>query len=244
MVTGTLPKAPLKIDGEKVQGEMMRMHHSLFLGSFSSFFEPHLHICFWVYVCVGVWSCVCACMSEKEGALAPESALWGDHSCTLPAANWSLSSCPIHLHFLPITEHYLCSQLGMGLNPFWLSWCYSLQISNGDGEGRVAGKKRRERCLGKGVEGTSCCENKVRNFPSSLSNRKYSVHDDVIGRRTNMDAINYWRYNSGPCLQTLPSNWLGCSCRCRYWRVQTIFAHHWWFYVRCRVGSSTSWGRC
>lgn len=23
----------------------------------------------------------------------------------------------------------------MGLNPFWLSWCYSLQISNGDREG-------------------------------------------------------------------------------------------------------------
>lgn len=83
---------------------------------------------------------------KREGALAPESALRGDHSCTLPAANWSLSSCPIHLHFLPITEHYLCSQLGMGLNPFWLSWCYSLQISNEDGEGRVRegrGKKNR-----------------------------------------------------------------------------------------------------
>lgn len=26
----------------------------------------------------------------------------------------------------------------MGLNPFWLSWCYSLQISNGDGEGGVS----------------------------------------------------------------------------------------------------------
>lgn len=84
-------------------------------------------------------------MRKREGALAPESALRGDHSCTLPAANWSLSSCPIHLHFLPITEHYLCSQLGMGLNPFWLSWCYSLQISNEEGEGRVREQKTKNK---------------------------------------------------------------------------------------------------
>lgn len=32
-----------------------------------------------------------------------------------------------------------------------------------------------------------------------------SAHGDVTGCRANMDAINYWRYNSGPCLQTLPS---------------------------------------
>lgn len=93
-------------------------------------------------VCVSVRACVHARVRGKEGALAPESALWGDHSCTLPAANWSLSSCPIHLHFLPITEHYLCSQLGMGLNPFWLSWCYSLQISNGDREEGVRGGQK------------------------------------------------------------------------------------------------------
>lgn len=103
----------------------------------------------------GVPACVYVCLrasllaraARREGALAPESALRGDHSCTLPAANWSLSSCPIHLHFLPITEHYLCSQLGMGLNPFWLSWCYSLQISNEDGEGRMreSSKKTKEK---------------------------------------------------------------------------------------------------
>lgn len=104
--------------------------------------------------------CVCVCLrasllaraGRREGALAPESALRGDHSCTLPAANWSLSSCPIHLHFLPITEHYLCSQLGMGLNPFWLSWCYSLQISNEDGEGRVP-EKRGEKTQNKKKKG-------------------------------------------------------------------------------------------
>lgn len=135
---------------EKGSGWKMRTHHFLFLGSFSSFLlnPTFMSVCVCVYVCVGAWSCVRACMSEKEGALAPESALWGDHSCTLPAANWSLSSCPIHLHFLPITEHYLCSQLGMGLNPFWLSWCYSLQISNGDGEGRAGGMKRRGKVYG------------------------------------------------------------------------------------------------
>lgn len=103
-----------------------------------------------VRVCVWVSPSLLACLRERvrkrEGALAPESALRGDHSCTLPAANWSLSSCPIHLHFLPITEHYLCSQLGMGLNPFWLSWCYSLQISNEDGEGRVReGEKKNKK---------------------------------------------------------------------------------------------------
>lgn len=150
-------------------------------------------------VCVGVWTCVRACMSEKEGALAPESALWGDHSCTLPAANWSLSSCPIHLHFLPITEHYLCSQLGMGLNPFWLSWCYSLQISNGDGEGHVGwgGRtKRGERCTRKRAGGPSCCKNKVQNFPSALHQQE--ALRDLI-RSPKMDVINYWRFNSIQC---------------------------------------------
>lgn len=127
-------------------------------GHQANFCKPHPHVCMFAHVhaharvcvcmCVSVCACVHARVREKEGALAPESALWGDHSCTLPAANWSLSSCPIHLHFLPITEHYLCSQLGMGLNPFWLSWCYSLQISNGEGgvggrkEGKVEGMGR------------------------------------------------------------------------------------------------------
>lgn len=32
----------------------------------------------------------------------------------------------------------------MGLNPFWLSWCYSLQISNEDREGRVRGGAKKE----------------------------------------------------------------------------------------------------
>ncbi len=65
-----------------------------------------------------------------------------DHSCKRGGANWSLSCCPIHLHFLPITEHYLCSQLDMGVNPFWLScWC-SLQISTGRAGERVRAKNK------------------------------------------------------------------------------------------------------
>lgn len=227
--------------GKKVQGETMRMHHSLILGLFSSFLRAPPSCLF--FVCV--LECDRVCMGEKEGALAPESALWGDHSCTLPAANWSLSSCPIHLHFLPITEHYLCSQLGMGLNPFWLSWCYSLQILKWRQGGACRGEETDGKVYGKRSGGTSCREKKVRNFPASLSSRKHSVHGDVIGRRTNMDAINYWRYNSGPCLQTLPSYWSKCSCCTRrYWPVQTIFPHHRWFSVRSLTGNSASWGRC
>lgn len=41
----------------------------------------------------------------------------------------------------------------MGLNPFWLSWCYSLQISNGDGEGHAGGTKRRGKVYGKRSRG-------------------------------------------------------------------------------------------
>lgn len=173
-----------------------------------------------------------ACVSEKEGALAPESALRGDHSCTLPAANWSLSSCPIHLHFLPITEHYLCSQLGMGLNPFWLSWCYSLQISNGDGEGRVKEKKKEGKVQRKGNGGKSQ-HKKLWNFPSSLMSRMWSISNDITRvREEKMEEINYWHYNSSPCLQTLQAHWLGRSCCTRhYWLVKTIFSHHQWFYV-------------
>lgn len=180
MVAGTPSEAPLK------RGKGLGWNHEespfSLLGSFGYFLQtpPCLFVC--VCVCVVVWTCVRACMSEKEGALAPESALWGDHSCTLPAANWSLSSCPIHLHFLPITEHYLCSQLGMGLNPFWLSWCYSLQISNGDGEGHVW-------AAGWGV----VWQNKVQNFPSS------PVKQEALIGRPKMEAINYWGYNSIQC---------------------------------------------
>lgn len=169
--------------------------------------------------------CTCACLREKdrkkEGALAPESALWGDHSCTLPAANWSLSSCPIHLHFLPITEHYLCSQLGMGLNPFWLSWCYSLQISNGGVGGWM------------GSRGEKSQEKNSKNFPSSFTGRKQSISNDITPRRVQkMEGINYRRYNSSPCLQTLQPHWLGHSCCTHhYWLVKTIFSHHQWFYV-------------
>lgn len=185
-----------------------------------------------------------ACVSEKEGALAPESALWGDHSCTLPAANWSLSSCPIHLHFLPITEHYLCSQLGMGLNPFWLSWCYSLQISNGDGEGRVKEKKKEGKVQRKGNRGKSQ-HKKLWNFPSSLTSRKWSISNDITRvREEKMEEINYWHYNSSPCLQTLQSHWLGRSCCTHhYWLVKTIFSHHQWFYV-CGHTDNTRSGGC
>lgn len=112
----------------------------------ANFCKPRPHACMW---CTSVHARV----SEKEGALAPESALWGDHSCTLPAANWSLSSCPIHLHFLPITEHYLCSQLGMGLNPFWLSWCYSLQIFKWRWGGECEGEEKRGKGAGEGEWG-------------------------------------------------------------------------------------------
>lgn len=185
-----------------------------------------------VFMRVNVCACVHARVREKEGALAPESALWGDHSCTLPAANWSLSSCPIHLHFLPITEHYLCSQLGMGLNPFWLSWCYSLQISNGGG-----GWRREERRKGGGKGGgegghKSHSKNKLWNFPSSLTGRKQSINNDITRRREEkMEEINYWHYNSSPCLQTLQPHWLGCSCCTHhYWLVKTIFSHHHRFY--------------
>ena len=52
------------------------------------------------------------------------------HSCNCWWANCSLSLSPIHLHFLPITENYLCSQLDMRVNPFWLSWQYCEQIPN------------------------------------------------------------------------------------------------------------------
>lgn len=38
----------------------------------------------------------------------------------------------------------------MGLNPFWLSWCYSLQISKGDGRG-VWGEEKGGKVYGKGV---------------------------------------------------------------------------------------------
>lgn len=162
------PRPQLKTEGERFRVKDEDTSLPLFGVVQLIFAKPHLHVCLCVcvYVCVGAWSCVRACMSEKEGALAPESALWGDHSCTLPAANWSLSSCPIHLHFLPITEHYLCSQLGMGLNPFWLSWCYSLQISNGDGEGRAGGDETEGKGVReKGAGGTSCCEDKVQKLP-------------------------------------------------------------------------------
>lgn len=129
--------------------------------------------------CACVRMCVCERESEEEGALAPESALWGDHSCTLPAANWSLSSCPIHLHFLPITEHYLCSQLGMGLNPFWLSWCYSLQISNG---GRVGWWVVYLDVVGEVGGAKVAAKNKLRNFPSSLTGKKQSINNDITWR--------------------------------------------------------------
>lgn len=200
------------------------------------------------FQCVGVFcffffllACVHALL-QKERALAPESALWGDHSCTLPAANWSLSSCPIHLHFLPITEHYLCSQLGMGLNPFWLSWCYSLQI--------YKWRKGKRGSGGRGKTGWSKSQskNKLWNFPSSLIGTKQSINNDItriresrgrwVGRGVGgeMEEINYWRYNSSPCLQTLQPHWLGRSCCTHhYWLVKTIFSHHRCFYVLCTL---------
>ncbi len=49
---------------------------------------------------------------------------------------------PFIFIFLPITEHYLCSRLDMGVNPFWLScWC-SLQISTGGAGERVRAKNK------------------------------------------------------------------------------------------------------
>lgn len=176
MVTGTWSVAWLRVER---RGFWARWWGGIILSSRghpANFWTPHPHACM---LCTSVHAHV----SEKEGALAPESALWGDHSCTLPAANWSLSSCPIHLHFLPITEHYLCSQLGMGLNPFWLSWCYSLQISNGDGEGNARGKRKGGKVQGKGSGGKSHSENKLWNFPSSLTSRKQSMNNDITRRR-------------------------------------------------------------
>lgn len=53
----------------------------------------------------------------------------------------------------------------MGLNPFWLSWCYSLQISNGDGEGHVGARGEwRERCSGKGVGAQVFVKTKSKTF--------------------------------------------------------------------------------
>ena len=68
-------------------------------------------------------------------------------------------------HFLPITEHYLCSQLGMGLNPFWLSWCYSLQISDGDGEGSVRGKRQEGKVYWEGERGQKSWKKQTLKLP-------------------------------------------------------------------------------
>ena len=242
MVTGTWSVAWLRVerrgsgwDDEEASFSLPRVIRLISASPTLTLVFWGVCVCVCVCVCVSVCTCVHARVREKEGALAPESALWGDHSCTLPAANWSLSSCPIHLHFLPITEHYLCSQLGMGLNPFWLSWCYSLQISNGDGEGCESGGGGGDRERGrKGGGAKVIAKNKFWNFPSSLTGRKQSINNDITRRREEkMEEINYWRYNSSPCLQTLQPHWLGCSCctHC-YWLVKTIFSHHQWFCVR------------
>ena len=52
------------------------------------------------------------------------------------------------------------------------------------------------------------------------------------GEKGKMEEINYWRYNSSPCLQTLQPHWLGRSCCTHhYWLVKTIFSHHQWFCI-------------
>lgn len=70
------------------------------------------------------------CLGSLKGAETQEMDPDWVHSCNCWWANCSLSLSPIHLHFLPITENYLCSQLDMRVNPFWLSWQYCEQIPN------------------------------------------------------------------------------------------------------------------
>lgn len=70
------------------------------------------------------------CVGSLKGAETQEMDPDWVHSCNCWWANCSLSLSPIHLHFLPITENYLCSQLDMRVNPFWLSWQYCEQIPN------------------------------------------------------------------------------------------------------------------
>lgn len=220
---------------------------SCFLCGIRQIFLQDLPKCLGVCKCVGVFFlflCSPACVHallQKERALAPESALWGDHSCTLPAANWSLSSCPIHLHFLPITEHYLCSQLGMGLNPFWLSWCYSLEIYKwrkrwrgvfGWGGVRVWG-------VHGGWEKTgwsrSRSKNKLWNFPSSLIATKESINNDI----TCVEGGDLKRSIIGVIIQVLVCkrcsliDWAVLVALNHYWLVKTIFSHHQCFYVLC-----------
>lgn len=99
---------------------------------------------------------------------------------------------------------------------------------------------RRERWRGRGRwgdcrrrgGGKSHSKNKLWNFPSSLTGRKQSINNDITRRREEkMEGINYWHYNSSPCLQTLQPHWLACSCCTHhYWLVKTIFSHHRQFY--------------
>lgn len=136
-----------------------------------------------------------------------------DRSCKRGGANWSLSCCPIHLHFLPITENYLCSRLDMGVNPFWLScWC-SLQISTGGAGERVRVKNK----LGKLL---------------IIVHRKKSIGNDITGgkeKNSGRWGINYWCYNSSSCLQTLQHHWFSCfHSACHYWLVKTIFSSQRW----------------
>lgn len=53
----------------------------------------------------------------------------------------------------------------MGLNPFWLSWCYSLQISNGDGEGGVSRGGERKGKVEKKGGGKSHSKKQILKLP-------------------------------------------------------------------------------
>lgn len=103
------------------------------------------------------------CLGSLKGAETQEMDPDWVHSCNCWWANCSLSLSPIHLHFLPITENYLCSQLDMRVNPFWLSWQYCEQIPNR----RVKKPKQ------------ACSKNVSSSITVSLIHKKFAIVSQI-----------------------------------------------------------------